>query len=317
VTEIVEVVLRRRALMPLLVVSVHDVAAATAAATRTWADALAGCGIPLTFLVVPGPWRGAELGLDDEGRALAAWLRSRQELGDEMSVHGWLHRADVRGRLPRRAVGTMVARGCAELWTTDRGLAAARTTEGLEVLRRNGLTAIGSTPPGWLSSRPARAGLADAGLQYVTDHAGLVDLTTGRRWWAPALCHRPATVPVPNPATAQGGTPSGTAGSTPGGTASGTAGSTPDGTPGGTASGTAGSTPGGTAAALERVGRRVVGSAARLVGAGRSVRIGLHPDDLNRPGLLESTVEAVRRCLTEGAQATTYAAVLQQLRART
>lgn len=252
-----------------LVVSVHDVAGPTAVATRTWADALADCGVPLTFLVVPGPWRGAELGLDDEGRTLAGWLRSRQEHGDEISVHGWLHRADVRGRLARRVVGRVVTRGCAELWTTGREPAAARTLEGLEVLRRHGLTAIGSTPPGWLSSRAARAGLAEAGLQYVTDHAGLVDLVTGRRWWAPALCHRPAAVSAGHPASA-----------------------------------------------LERVGRRMVGSAGRLVTAGWSVRIGLHPDDLERPGLLESAVDAVRRCLAEGARPTTYAAVLQQLRAQ-
>jgi hypothetical protein len=60
----------------------------------------------------------------------------------------------------------------------------------------------------------------------------------------------------------------------------------------------------------------MVTMAARLVAAGRSVRIGLHPDDLERPGLLPATVNAVRRCLAAGAQAMTYAEVLTRLRAQ-
>lgn len=260
--------------MPCLIVSVHDVSPATAHATRAWAQAVEGCGIPLTFLAVPGPWRGRRFGSDQEGRQLASWLRARQLRGDEIAVHGWLHRADVPGSLPRRAVGTLVARGCAEFWTADRALTAARTVEGVEVLRRHGLAVVGSTPPGWLSSRAAREGLAEAGLQYVTDHLGLLDLVTGRRWWSPALCHRPAAVP-------EGDTDAG---------------------------------PGTTALTLERLGRRLVGAASRLVAAGRSVRIGVHPADLERPDLMEATVDAVQQCLRVGAEATTYAQVLDRLR---
>jgi hypothetical protein len=269
---------------PVLVVSVHDVAPATAQAARTWVRALDGCAVPLTFLAVPGPWHGAGLEADPDGAELVAWLRARQDGGDEISLHGWSHRADVRGALPRRAVGSVVARGAAELWALDRATAADRTRAGLDVLQRNGLSVTGSTPPGWLSSREARRGLADAGLQYVTDHAGLLDLVNGRRWWAPALCHRPAT-------RAATGTNIGT------------------GTGTNTATGIG-------AVTLERVGRRVVTAAARLVAAGRSVRIGLHPDDLERPDLLAATVDAVRRCLAAGARATTYAEVLTRLRAK-
>ena len=262
--------------MPLLIVSVHDVATATATATRRWAQALDGCGVPLTFLAIPGPWRGQGFGTGRDGRSLACWLRTRQDGGDEIAVHGWCHRADIRGGLPRRAVGSVVARGCAEMWTADQEVAAARTAQGVDVLRRNGLAVLGSTPPGWLSSRAARAGLAEAGLQYVTDHAGLLDLVTGRRWWAPALCHRPAQLP----------------------------------------SGHAAAVPGATAVVLERLGLRMVAAASQLVAAGHSVRIGLHPDDLDRPGLLPATVDAVRRCLAQGAEATTYTDVLTRLRAR-
>lgn len=255
-----------------LVVSVHDVSPATARAARSWAAMLDRLGIPLSLLVVPGPWRGATLGEDGPvQRDLAAWLRSRREAGDEVSLHGWCHRADVPGSLPRRLVGAVVARGAAEMWGVAGSVALERTRTGLRVLERLDLHPVGTTPPGWLSSAAARRAFAEAGLQYVTDHAGLVDLTTGRRWRAPALCHRPAAL---------GGAP----------------------------------TAGTFDRLLEGVGRGVVGQAGRIVAAGGSVRIALHPDDLLRPGLAEATVRAVEGALTAGARPTTYAAVLEGMR---
>jgi len=254
---------------PLLLVSVHDVAPPSAAATRRWAALLAPTGVPLTFLAVPGPWRGARFGdPGDDGLDLAGWLRGRQQIGDEICVHGWCHRADVPGRLPRRLLGTAIARGAAEFWALDRSTAAARTADGLAVLDAHGLWVTGTTPPGWLASGAAREGLADAGLRYSTDHAGVVDLRSGRRWIAPALCHRPVQRPHPS------------------------------------------------AQVAEAAGRRVVAAAWRVVATGGSVRIGLHPADLDRPGLAEASVRAVRRCLEAGALATTYGQVARRLRGR-
>ena len=64
----------------------------------------------------------------------------------------------------------------------------------------------------------------------------------------------------------------------------------------------------------EVMGRRVVDGVARLVRAGIPVRIGLHPNDLKRPGLADSAVDSVRRCLEAGAVASTYAEVAERLR---
>lgn len=177
-----------------LIVSVHDVAPATADAARRWAWLLRHLRIPLTFLVVPGPWRGAGL-VDGGARAaeLAGWLRTRAQLGDEVSLHGWCHRADVPGSPARRLSGSLLARGAGELWALARPASAGRARRGLEVLDAHGLAVSGTTPPGWLASRDAVRGLADAGLGYTTDHTGLTHLPSGRRWHAPALCHRPAS----------------------------------------------------------------------------------------------------------------------------
>jgi uncharacterized protein len=256
-----------------LVVSVHDVAPATASAARPWAAMLTRTRIPLTFLVVPGPWRGAGFtdGVDRTG--LAGWLRARQQQGDEVCVHGWCHRADA-GHGPRHRIGTLVARGAAEFWTLDRPAAANRTAAGLAMLDRHGLAVSGTTPPGWLAGAPARQGMADAGLVYCTDHAGLTHLLSGRRWRAPALCHRPAT---PSPDRPRGA-------------------------------------PSRVAQVADAAGRRVVGAAPWLVRAGGSVRIGLHPDDLDRPGLAEATLAAVHACLDAGAAPTTYGDVARRMR---
>ncbi len=258
-----------------LVVSIHDVATSTAPAARRWAELMAPLGVPLSILVVPGPWRSTQLGSADPGeRELVGWLRSRQEFGDEISVHGWLHRADVLGGPVRRTVGALVARGAAEMWALDRSAAGRRTADGVAALDRLRLSVTGTTPPGWLSSGAARRGMTDAGLQYVTDHAGLTDLATGRRWNAAAICHRPAILGPP--------------GEQP--------------------------RPSVTGLALEQLGRRAVAAAARACGLGASIRIGLHPADLDRPGLPEAAVAAVRGCLDAGATALTYAGVLDRLR---
>jgi uncharacterized protein len=265
-----------RASAPFLVVSVHDVSPATATAVRRWASALSdlsgATGPPVTWLVIPGPWRGRCWGdPGDDGRDLVPWLRSRQDRGDEISLHGWCHRSDACGPPVRLALGRAPARGAAELWTADRTTSAARARAGLDLLRRHGFRVTGSTPPGWLASREARAGLRDAGLQYVTDHAGVVDLRTGRRLPAPALCNRPAVPHSP----AQGPSPA--------------------------------------SHLAEGAGMAVLRTAPLLVRAGPSVRIGLHPADLDSPRATRAALAALRGRLRAGANPTTYAVLARPL----
>ena len=241
---------------PFLVVSIHEVAPSTTTHAQAWTTRLAAVGTPLTFLVVPALWGGRGFGdVDDAGEALAAWLRIRQALGDEISLHGWCHQANAPGRTLRRAMGSAAS--------------------GLELLRRHNLAVHGFTPPGWLASRATRRGLADSGMAYLTSHAGLTDLRTGRHWRAPVLYHRPLRPPRQGRVLA----------------------TLAD-------------------AGLERLGGGMVRSAPMLVRAGRSVRIGLHPADLLRPGLAEASVRAIEGCLAAGATPVTYLDILRLLRTR-
>ena len=114
-----------------LVVSIHDVAPSTAAATRTWSRHLQGRGVPATLLVIPGPWEGPPLRNDDE---LVSWLRTRERGGDEVAQHGWTHRRAPGGSRWRRGLNTVVARGCAEFSGVDAREATRRLSWGRRVL---------------------------------------------------------------------------------------------------------------------------------------------------------------------------------------
>lgn len=174
--------------VPRLVVSVHDVAPATAGQTRRWCADADSLGIPVSLLVIPGPWRGASLADEPE---YAEVLRARAAGGDELVMHGWTHRAGPEGSAPRRLLGRLVARGAAEFGALDEAQAADRLARGRAVLSELGLTAHGFTPPGWLASAATDRALSQAGFRYTTSHFGVLDLRSGRMHRGFALSHRP------------------------------------------------------------------------------------------------------------------------------
>jgi uncharacterized protein len=171
-----------------LVVSIHDVAPATADETRRWCADADSFGIPVSLLVIPGPWRGASLA-DEPGYAEV--LRARAAHGDELVMHGWTHRAGPEGPLPRRLLGQVVARGAAEFGALDEVQAADRLMNGRAVLSELGLDVHGFTPPGWLASAATNRALAKAGFRYTTSHFGVLELGSGHMRHGFALSHRP------------------------------------------------------------------------------------------------------------------------------
>lgn len=171
-----------------LVVSVHDVAASTADASRAWVHDLDQLGVRCTLLVVPGPWRGPAL--DDEPE-LCAWLRRRTAGGDEVAQHGWVHEPPDPGPAWRWAVNRAVSRGCGEFWALAEGAARARLVRGRSLLWSQGLDPVGFTPPGWLASAASVRALRSLGYRYTTSHRGVTDLVSGERHEAFALSNRP------------------------------------------------------------------------------------------------------------------------------
>lgn len=173
---------------PSLIVSIHDVAPSTAHAARAWVEELDGRAVPVTLLVVPGPWEGPPLRVD---RELVAWLQERRARGDEIAQHGWTHRRVTGAPAWRRAIGSVAARGCDEFWSLDAREARRRLEIGRDVLCRAGLAPVGFTPPGWLASSPTLAVLAELGYRYTTSRSAVLDLTTKMCHRVPALSQRP------------------------------------------------------------------------------------------------------------------------------
>jgi predicted deacetylase len=173
---------------PILVVSVHDVAAATTGASQRWCEALDRRGVPASLLVVPGPWRGRPL---SEAPELAAWLRDRVATGDEIVQHGWAHRAPPCTWGWRWGYGWVVARGAAEFAALGAADAYRRLVAGRRALDGAGLPAAGFTPPGWLHSAGTLRALRRLDFRFTTCHRGILDLHTGRLHTGLALSHRP------------------------------------------------------------------------------------------------------------------------------
>src|SRR5260370_21252853 len=104
---------------PRLLVSIHDVAPASAEASIKWLADLDARGIPATLLVIPGPWREARL---SEDPALLAELHEARERGHELAMHGWCHQAGPGGSAWRRTTAHLMARGApafATLWQPE------------------------------------------------------------------------------------------------------------------------------------------------------------------------------------------------------
>jgi predicted deacetylase len=171
------------------VVSVHDVASATATETVDWVSDLDGLRVPATLLIVPGPFRGRPALPAD--RRLVAFLHEAAGRGHELSLHGYQHMGVPGGPVWRRLVDGVLARGAGEFWALSETQARARLRAGLGLLADADIGVTGFTPPGWLASPGARRALASLGFRYWTSHLAVHDLKRGTASRMPALSHRP------------------------------------------------------------------------------------------------------------------------------
>ena len=177
-----------------LIISIHDVAPGSSAASQVWLDLVERHGMRASLLVIPGPWRGRALAGD---HAFAGWLREAEARGHELVAHGWEHVAVSDPALDPSAAtrlnGRVRARGCAEFQSLGLAEAQRRIERGLEVLHSHGIHPLGFTPPGWLASDQAVVALRSAGFRYTTTQWAVHDLVHDHRLPVFATSQRPGS----------------------------------------------------------------------------------------------------------------------------
>ncbi len=177
--------------MSVAVISLHDVAPSTMAACQRQLELVESIDARCSLLVVAGPWKAPTV---EEAPSFAEWLREAEARGHEVVVHGWEHRAvaDPHSAVGpwRRLGGRWLTRGCAEFATLSHDEAVRRAAAALKVLIDAGTSPVGFTPPGWLASPEAEAGLTSLGFDYTTTRTAVIDLVRGRRVDVTAISHR-------------------------------------------------------------------------------------------------------------------------------
>jgi predicted deacetylase len=169
----------------MLLVSIHDVSPAQAAAVARLWSICADRGITPALLVVPN-WHG-EWPLELHP-GFIDWIRVRADQGAEILLHGERH--DEVG-LPRgirdrfKAWGKTDGEG--EFLTLDAAGAAERLERGLRRLHELGLDPQGFVPPAWLSREATHAAAAAAGLRFSEDERSVRLLRSGRRLPSPVV----------------------------------------------------------------------------------------------------------------------------------
>lgn len=178
-----------------LVISIHDVSPLTREATQTILDELGALGVHgVSLLVVPNHHcRGHIL----DNPEFCSWLRERETLGDEVAIHGYLHRRDQRAgeSFMDKVTTRFYTAGEGEFFDMSGADALRVISQARQEFRQVGLDPKGFVAPAWLLSDGADRALQRLGLTYTTRIGGVFDYLTGvhhasqslvwssRSWW--------------------------------------------------------------------------------------------------------------------------------------
>jgi predicted deacetylase len=123
----------------------------------------------------PGPWRD--------------WIDERLALGDEIALHGLLHRDDgptphtIRSWFTRR----VLTQDEAEFSTLDIPTARGRIYRGLDLFDKCGWRPTGFVAPAWQMTAATLDVLRELSFSYATTRNTIIQPRDGTRWHAPAL----------------------------------------------------------------------------------------------------------------------------------
>lgn len=170
------------------VVSLHDVTHVYFQEIKECLQLLDQVGITATSLLTVPEYHGYPLG---ENIEFIKFLKDREQKGDEIVLHGYLHKEHYRPkgfvRNLRRAIFT---RGEGEFLGLTEAECLGFIKKGLKVFDDNGLTTIGFVAPAWLIEKRLFPVLLSQGILYTTRQSSIVDIENNISIPAPTLVLR-------------------------------------------------------------------------------------------------------------------------------
>lgn len=172
-----------------VVVSIHDVAPGTRAASEQIVAELGRRGIDVCSLLVVPDYHQTGASMSD--RNFVQWLRDLESAGHEVVIHGYFHSR------PRGTGESFRDRLVTRCYTSDEGEfydlgydeAFRRVSRAREEFAAAGLRPRGFIAPAWLLGREAERAVADAEMEYTTRLTSVLDLRSEEDFAARSLVY--------------------------------------------------------------------------------------------------------------------------------
>ena len=170
------------------VVSFHDVTHVYSKEIKQCLEMLDQLGVKGTSLLTIPEYHGNRLGEDEE---FIKFLKERENHGDEIVLHGYLHKEHYRPsglvRNIRRAIFT---RGEGEFLGLTEDECRMFIRKGLDLLNKFDFTPIGFVAPAWLIEKRLFHVLLSEGILYTTRQTKIVDIENNMTIPSPTLVLR-------------------------------------------------------------------------------------------------------------------------------
>ncbi|HMJ07071.1 MAG TPA: polysaccharide deacetylase family protein, partial [Chthoniobacterales bacterium] len=162
-----------------LVVSVHDVAPPTRAASAKIIAELGRHGVDVcSLLVVPNYHHTGRISDDAH---FIDWLRELEDAGHEIVIHGYFHERPAREdeTLRERLLTRHYTSGEGEFYDLDYEEALHRITRARDEFTAAGLKPRGFIAPAWLLGPDGERAAKDAEMEYTTRLRTILDFRSG------------------------------------------------------------------------------------------------------------------------------------------
>ncbi len=170
-------------------VSLHDVAPPTWEAAENILRDLGRCGVRVCSLLVVPDYHHTGNSMADP--KFVRWLRTLEEAGHEIVIHGYFHERPSKDDEPlrQRLLTQSYTAGEGEFYDLAYEEARGRIQRARAEFMAAGLTPRGFIAPAWLLSADGERAAAEAEMEYTTRLTTIVDLRSAETYRARSLVY--------------------------------------------------------------------------------------------------------------------------------